>query len=336
MRRAILIAAALLPLALAGAVSVWWYQAMGIGDHQLERAMEEARRDGWQISIENRKRRGFPLTMEWVVQGVKLHRALPAGTLTGRIPELIISAHVWSPQHIQWAIADPQEWDWQERGSDEMDRVTVNHAKGAVDPRTDAPGWQATVQLTDIVWSGPEGDGRGQSASALLQVPPPVDKLDLDLRVDQITLPVELPFGKNVQSVRFSGSLDPLLRALDHPSLEVWRAADGKIVLNEAVVEFGPLQTTLSGVLGLDSGFRPAGRLAANITDPQALLQVASEEGWIGKKHLNAARFALGALARRRADGQTELATDWRLQNGYLWLGPFQLAPLPPLTLPVN
>jgi hypothetical protein len=137
---------------------------------------------------------------------------------------------------------------------------------------------------------------------------------DVEFSADMMKAALESVGGPALDA-HLSGRLDQgvvLLERSGSNPLEIWRKADGKLILNQMSVIRGDQNLNLTGTIGLDEQRRPAGKVDLAAT---GLRDVLKETG-------------MGQLADMMA-GDVRLPLT--MTKGRLLLGPLKLADLQPL-----
>ncbi len=183
--------------------------------------------------------------------------------------------------------------------------------------------------------------GLGADRAALRLVLPDraaADHRDTDfaatIRLDQATLPAAVPpLGSAVEQLSLDGTLKGALPPGPlHQALDAWRAAGGTIELQHAALRWGALSLTANGTLALDEALQPIGAFTATIENQNAIVDAAVASGALRAKNANTVKLVLGLLAKPGPDGQKQLTLPVSIQNERLYLGPAEIAVLPPIT----
>jgi hypothetical protein len=146
------------------------------------------------------------------------------------------------------------------------------------------------------------------------------------LRFDASRLdnPLQAAFGETVQLLQ----LDSVLTEFDTLSLEgdplAWTRADGRLIIRQTRLDWGPAALTGSGEVTLDRQIRPAGRLSVVVSDPESLISALEDARLVYDEQGAALRLA-AMMAPRRDEG---IALPFLLQDGGLFLGPARIGDL--------
>ncbi len=333
--RILLTVLGLLAFALVGGATIWWLFVASFGDRQIDDFIARAAEDGTVISYEQRGRSGFPFRVRWRLSGVTAEHRRPEGALTGMIPALRIESKAWRPQALAFQTEAAADWRWRDASDGGNERVYhVQKVDGDIAPSEDQPGWHLTTHLQQIDWdsaSNPQAKGSAREVHAEIMLPLDRRTADFDIRIADVGLPAPTVFGDMVEQASLAGSLSPLPKAATPAGLAAWRDAGGELTLKRSKIVYGALQGSAEGILALDDEMRPVGKLALQLLDPDAILTIASREGWVKPDQLGYAQIGLGLFSRPNAQGRHEMNTTLELRNGGVWLGPVRLAKLQPL-----
>ncbi len=113
--------------------------------------------------------------------------------------------------------------------------------------------------------------------------------------------------------------------AIDDPAY-AWRDAGGALILNGMIAEIGDARLFVSGSLGLDAAFYPAGRLDAEIARPAAFARALAAFGIISAQD---AEVAAAALTLTAITGGGKITAPIDLKDGTAQIAGVKLADLP-------
>ncbi len=198
-----------------------------------------------------------------------------------------------------------------------------------------------TMRGSDVSIDGRFGQGGHQGGHAgtldarfTLAPDQPDPTLDFTVTLGAMAMPPldALLGGTTPADVALSGRLDQA-RADDARSpeevMEGWRLAGGHVELDASRLTRGASQVTATGALRLDEAHRPQGRLDAQFTGMEPILNRYGISG-----NLAGVGSLLGSLFGGRAQARTPgvLALPIKLANGWIAVGPIRTpVPLPPL-----
>lgn len=332
--RLFLTAGGLLLMLVASAVTIWWFFIASFGERQVAAMLDRSAEQGWRISIAAQERSGFPFTVRLRLQGVRVSHQAREGLLEGDIPEILVEAAALKPRHMRYTLAEPHSWRWTPAGAGGARAYTVARAKGVLAPRDDAAGWLASAALHQVAWTpgGAQGEGsQGSAELVALDVLMPLDfqSADFAAEVTGIELPEDTVFGRRIDTAILDGVIAPLPRDAAPAALIAWQRAGGKLTVDRSRIAFGALQAAVDGDLAFDGEMRPLGTMRLRMIEPEAILTIATTEGWVKHEQLGYAQIGMGLFSRPNAQGKNELSTRLEMRNGGLWIGPIRLASLP-------
>lgn len=327
----------LVALIVVAGATIWWFFIASFGDRQVQEFIARAAKDGTTVTIREQERDGYPFDVRWRLRGVTVNHQSPEGNFAGEIPELVIAADAWRPQHLSYAAGQPQSWKWHPPDGQASRTYTAQTANGLFEPWQEKPGWRMVAEIQDVQWlidgSAPAG-GDAKDLFAEVFLPLNRQSADFRLRLKQMTLPEQQVFGQSVERAFALGTISPIPKDLTPAGLIAWQKADGTLSLKQSEILFGALQAGASGKVALDQAMRPSGKLQLQVSNPEAILAIATREGWVRPDQLGYAQMGLGLFSRRNASGVNELNTSLDLRGGGLWVGPVQLVKLKPLVTP--
>jgi len=163
----------------------------------------------------------------------------------------------------------------------------------------------------------------------------------LSARADQLTLPPlpggRWPLGPGIAVVALDGVITG--PATPAPSLlaraTAWRRDGGAVQVTRAALQWGPLDVTAGGRLGLDANLQPEGSASARIKGYVAALDGLAGSRLIPPPAAMAAKAVLGLMAHTPdAGGEPEVEVPLTLQDRTLSLGHIPLLRVPEIAWP--
>lgn len=306
---------------LAADIGAWLYVTARMADDLV---LWE-RQSGLHISHAPATRAGWPLAAELALPDF----TIAAEPLSWRADQVTLSLAPWRPGTLL---------------------VTASPRQSLV--RGDAP--PISVTADRLALSAPlsgdpaSADGHGlrfmlpQGPLTIAQADARFDPNHLALTLQGVTLPLPaLPFGGSLDQVVAEGSATvPILPAADlRTALSRWRAAGGGLLLDRAVLHWGPLDAAGTGRLALDAALQPVGNATLHLTGYGELIDALARSGAITRNDARVAATLLGLMAHAPADGAPAGAPPFvdlplTLQDGTLAMGAIPLARVPRLALP--
>lgn len=324
--------AGLLLMVVVAAGTIWWFFIASFGERQIQAMLERSAEQGWRVTIAEQERSGFPFTVRFRLRGVSLSHQAREGLLQAEIPELLLEAAALRPRHMLYTFGPAHVWRWTPAGGGGVRSYQVGRAGGVLAPREDASGWLATAALTQVSWTTGAGQGgRGATDSIDLKVRLPLDFQSADFAAEAagVTLPGDTVFGRSIDRAILDGMISPLPLDAAPAALIAWQRAGGQLTITRSKIEFGALQASVDGDLAFDGDMRPLGAMRLRMIEPEAILTIATTEGWVKHEQLGYAQIGMGLFSRPNAQGKNELSTRLDMRNGGLWIGPIRLVSLP-------
>ncbi|MCA8928822.1 MAG: DUF2125 domain-containing protein [Alphaproteobacteria bacterium] len=329
-----------------GGGAIWWLFLSSFGERQWQTGQERLKAQGYRLEYGSVERSGFPFKLVWTLHDVSLsHDGDGDGSppFRGEADGLRLTSLPWEPQRVTFRVEGRHRWTVDTKGKAGLVDIAIGAAEGTIGPQPEASGWRLDSRLRDIVAqpranatgatgaAGATGDLHIAEATVQVDAPLRLDALTLDARLDRIDLPQDFGLGTVVETLGVKGEVRPLPHDLAAPGLQKWQAAGGRLTLTAADVRFGAVDGGANGTLGLDRQLRLSGDLDLRLRQPNRVLDLGVERGWVGDKQRTLYAMAIGLFTRQAADGEPEAAMQMAFRNGALWLGPIRIANLPPV-----
>lgn len=315
----------------------YWFLLAHIMRQDIDNWSASQRAAGYSISLGEPQIDGFPFA-------VRARMAAPAVLAPGglwhwRGPDLYLSIRPWAP--LEWQFAAPGHHRVDMAGDsprwDELDAdaLTLGLAIGF-----DGQVHRATLDLTGISLLDSRLGRSGIAAGKLdarLPWPPPGDPtksaLDLDLDAAGIDIPDSQtsPLGQRVDSAHavIQVMAAPPPEASPRQTLLAWQNAGGAIELREGRLAWGPLEMAGDSTITLDQNLQPVAAGTVYVAGLKETLDAFVAAGMLQEGPAKLARFMFSALAQGGRKPHVKLPLT--LQDGFLYMGPIKLAPVPPV-----
>ena len=129
-----------------------------------------------------------------------------------------------------------------------------------------------------------------------------------------------------------TGQVPPQLRV---PFLAAWRESGGRMLIDRLSLEWGPLAVQATGTVTLDAALQPQANLTANVRGFLETVDALVAAGMVEAEQSGLIKAGLALLAGAPdSDGVATLTAPLSLNGGRLFLGPLQIAQLPPVVWP--
>jgi hypothetical protein len=334
MRIRTLLAFLVLVAVLAGGYAAWWFYLAGMmRDGLNDWAMQERKRGG-AVEFQGLRTDGFPFEVTAVADAVSIRRAdgseWQGARTVGRLAP-------WNPREIRLTLDGQNRFRTPALGNRPGADITATGGAGAFTLGLD----QGHLALTDIVVDQ-RITARGLDIAGSRPATPPQNHTETGLTVQMqasgITLPAgqRLPLGRAVENAALTAEVKgPLPDDLGRAAVAAWSNAGGTVEINSLGLNWGPLRVTADGTVALDHDLQPQGALSAAIEGLNPTLDAAVTAGLLRPNDAVMAKVGLGLLARRKtADDQPIVDAPLTVQNGWFYVGPIRLTPVPRIPWP--
>ncbi len=157
-------------------------------------------------------------------------------------------------------------------------------------------------------------------------------------KADELSYPdfASSPYGADIQhfnlmiDMRGSG-LGP---GATTSEIANWRDNGGTLEVTNFTLQWGALDTTMSGSVTLDQQFRPLGAFTASVKGYEPLIDHFIKLGVVAPEEADTAKATLDAIIAADNDNDGRLNVPLTMQSGRLFLGPLPLAELQPMIAP--
>ncbi len=316
-------------LAAAGLWAAYWVVGSRAVEREAVQWFQDAADRGMDVGNDAIGVAGFPNRFDLTVTAPRLFD--PASGLGWRGDDLRLLAMTWKPWHLI-ALAPDQSVIRTPLGDV---AVTASDLRGSVVlvPGSDLALRSTVIEATDLALAGPEGRlalAKGSFATALdtsrrnsHRVGVQITNLSPDPAV-MAALP-----GLPAVLTRLHLDAYVLLSApLDRHAAKVRPAVTG-IILDEARLDWGPLQVTATGSLATVSDGTAEGQIDLRIENWRLLPDVLGQSGLIDPVLAPTLLRALEIMA----DGSPSLETALIYRSGRASLGPLPIGPAPRLAV---
>src|SRR5260370_11487462 len=321
-------------VAAAGSYTGYWFYIAGRLPEAIAGWAEARRGEGYGVRLDSLAVGGFPTSFRVTLAGAAFAgaRRLPFQAAAATV---IGEARPWNLR--RWGVSAPH--GARVEAATEGDTIAAATLDATVTIGADN---DATVALAarQIAGSGAAAALRIADADAWLALPgrPPADHRQdgarVTLRLRGIALPRAVPsLGATVDAVTLSGAVKGAVPPGQlRQALATWRDAGGTIELEEGALRWGSLAASANGTLALDTALQPIGALTATIENHDAVIDAAVAGGTLRAEGPSLAQVPLGLMVKPGIDRKKQLNLPVTLQKRRLYLGPAQIALLPPIT----
>ncbi len=338
-RRTLLVVA----IGLAGLAALYvgyWFVLAHILRQDIADWTANQRAAGYSVSMSEPQIGGFPLV-------VRARMASPAIIAPGALwhwqgPDVDLSIRPWAPLDLMFWAPGHHRMDMA-GARPRWDQLDAEGLLFGVSIGFDGLVHRVTLDLTGAALL----DSRlGKSAiaaaklDAVLPWPPPADPtksaLDLDLDAAGIDIPDSQtsPLGQRVDSLHavIQVMAAPPPEASPRQTLIGWQNAGGAVELREGTLAWGPLWMSGNSTITLDRNLQPIAAGTLKVAGLNETLDAFVAAGMLQEGPARLAQFMFAALAKTPPEGgKPQVTLPLTLQDGYLYMGPIKLAPVPPI-----
>ena len=339
-RRTKICAAIVVAIAIIGGYAGYWFFIAA----QLEKGIDDwvsfQRQAGLTVAFERSGVTGFPFALRATFRQPHISGALSGQSFDWRGPD--VEAKVSPLDLYAMTFIAPGHHT-----------IDLGAGPAALDARElrarlafDGSGQLSTVAVTVADMNATLPDRKviaAASGTASLTAAPTPPKSDADplLQFAFDAKELKLPEGTvlltadPLSTVQIAGTVKgPMPMASLRPALTSWRDAGGTVQVTSFAVAQSTLSLSGSATVALDDSLQPlvAADVKARGLGPTIDLLV-SQHRIYPEDALKMKLFVKGA-ERDAPGGYKEVATGLTLQGGYLFWGPFKLAPVPPIQWP--
>lgn len=329
-RRKITGVAALAIALLAGAYAIWWQYAADWFDRSLADWIAQRRAEGYRIELSPTPVEGFPFWLRSSMREPSIVAPNEAWRWAGSV--LHVRSRPWSPLDFAFEAKGPQNLSFEERNFTlESGQATGRIAYGFDGRLADFALELASARVTEA------GQAPILAESFKLDAWEPRDegevvktRLALQLEATNIALPESLrpAFGPLVAAASFTGRLaGPLTPGPLPEALAAWRDAGGALDLERFQVTWGPLKLRGNATIALDAALQPLVAAKCEIYNVGPTFDALMAAGLIDPEHGGLGKQLLLGMAGE--DGRLDVPLT--LQDGFVFVGPFKLAAVPPV-----
>lgn len=327
-------------------VAAWFHVANRL-ERGIDRWAADRRAEGWIITYGDVEVSGFPFAWRARIPAPRLQRTASEPAFLWSGPLLDLAWRPWTPRSVDFRSGGAHWIGLGESAVGKPVEVEMTAAEGRirfgetgrlqhlalrVDKATIAPPAGDRLRLGRLVATVDTAPAAGDAAGSAGHLQP---SLRLDAALSGLTLP-ETPrpaLGRNIGLIALRGTvLGRLPAASPREALESWRVDGGTIEVEHLELGWSALTVRAEGTLALDAGLQPIGAMTAWIAGYNETADALMGAGLIKPGEALVAKLALGALARRPENGgQPQIRVPLAVQDGWLFVGPIRLLPVPPL-----
>ncbi len=339
-RRPILAGIAIGVAVLFAGYAVFWYLAAQTLADAVARWADERRAEGYGVSYAPPRIGGFPFALSARLEAPAI--VAPGDGWRWSGPAISGSARPWAPLSVELSFAGRHDLNW--RDGDRRREITA--AAGAAEGRLDLPAdhrlgrTDFAFEFAGVAVTEPGREPvRFDRAAVRGSLPPPGapagpdGAVRYDIAIDRLSLPADPPppLGREIAHVEAAGLLQGGIPRGPLPvALAAWRDLGGTLEVQRFALDWGPLGLAGNGTFALDGDLQPIAAMSATVRGHAETIDALVESGLVPSREGSIAKIVLSVLSRPGAgDGRPEIAVALTAQDGYLYVGPVRLLPLP-------
>lgn len=319
-----------LGIAAAAYAGYWRYAA-----NEFERSVADwiaAREaEGYRVELAMAPVEGFPLWLSTTVSEAAI--VAPADAWSWRGPAFHLRSRPWSPFAFAFELPGTHHIEAEGRSFELSTASATGRIAYALDGRLED--FALTLGQATLI----EADEPPFAAASLAigaRVPPPDHAgtapvtLAFEVAVTDLAVPekLRLALGNRIAAASVVGRLDGTLAAGPLPAVLVpWRDAGGAVELDRFQLAWGPLGLDGNATLALDEKLQPLVAASCEMQGIGPTFDALMDAGVIDREHGPLGKQLLLGMAG--ADGKLKLPLT--LQDGFLYVGPIKLMPVPPI-----
>jgi hypothetical protein len=330
-RRKTAAALGFLAAALLAAFTIWWHFAAGWFDRSVADWAAQRRAEGYSVEITLAPVEGFPLWLRSSVRDPSF--VAPKDAWRWAASLLRLRSRPWSPLDFAFELPGTQRLALEERRFDLDSASTTGRIAYTFGGRL--ADFRLALQAARLVEAGKPPMLAESLELGARQPPPdhgevPRTTLALEFEATNMTLPETMrpALGPNVAAASFTARLSgPLVPGPLPEALAAWRDAGGALDLDRFQVTWGPLELRGDATIALDERLQPLIAASCEIYNVGPTFDALIAAGVIDPEHGALGKQLLVGMAGE--DGRLDVPLT--LQDGFVYLGPFKLAPVPPI-----
>ena len=321
----------LLSLAAAALVMAGWYGWWLLAGSLLQRAIDDwsvaGQGEGGKVEIGSLTRGGFPFSLQAEARDVSIVRADGS---SWRSPLVVAEAPLWWVTALSLRLEGPQQITLPGGLP-----LTAEGGEGDVAVGGDAGFTAAHMVLRQAALPSDGATADRLEIAAHLPAEPPADGrvtgLTLTSTIDGLRLAATDPvLGSVIQKLTLDLRVQGAPPEADTASLAAWSRAGGSLLIDRALLHWGPVTVETTGTLQHDHDLQPTGTLTTDVAGFAPAVDALAADGWIRTKDVHTIKAVLTGLAPRRGDGAAAtVRLPLSLHDRFVHVGPFRVMPLP-------
>lgn len=328
-------------LSFTAAYAVYWRYVAGELERGIENWAVAERAAGRDVTFSPGGITGFPLAFHRDFADLHLSQPAADGALTINAARIVATMRPWNLRVIAFASDTPAAAELTSP-TQGVRSVTAAAVEGEV--RLLADGRLEAIKLRTVKLDVDDDGESYKVEQANLGLSLPLltprahtdDFLGFDLALEGLTLPpgrvalTAAPIEHLAASGRVMGPVPSGLPP--RAAVAQWAAAGGMLELKSFRFHQVPLDLEGEGTLALDKAQQILGALTIRAQGLSETIDLLVSQGLIDPNSAKTGRLMAEGLAKSDDKGRKVVNVALSLQQGFVWLGPIRLTPLPVLT----
>ncbi|MBX7147145.1 MAG: DUF2125 domain-containing protein [Alphaproteobacteria bacterium] len=137
------------------------------------------------------------------------------------------------------------------------------------------------------------------------------------------------PLGQEIKTCIFNGELNGTPEKLSFEGIQKWSKEGGILNINYMFLDWSPLWLEGNGTFAFDPNMQPLLAMTANIKGYNETIEKLKEAKLLKPTDSAIGQFLLSGLSNKNTEGQPEVKLSITIQQGWFYLGPIKLFPIP-------
>lgn len=320
----------------------WWIVSNTLNQN-FDNWLETIRTKGSEINFSDRKTTGFPGKVVLEIKDLKWHNAFGA---SAEAETFQLKTFPLTSSHLKWNAPDGFSFTLSLGEKPDKSTFWAESGNGTLYLSQDENLWKTVrVNLNNIHGSYNEDPAYTATLLTLLMQKPALKAQDhsqpglsLEWSMQNINLKTEqpTPFGKDIVSLTANMHvMGDAPNPYDKKSVAEWNANSGVLEYDDFHMEWGPLNLTAKGTIGLDDLLQPEGAFVGSIENHEEVVKTLLATNWIPPRHATMLQSALTMFSRsHKYNEDNKVDIPITIQLGGVFLGPVRIFTFPDIKWP--
>jgi hypothetical protein len=339
-RTTYLILAVLVLAALTGGYVLYWRYVAGQLEQGVQSWAEQERVAGREVAFTTDGIVGFPFAFRQEFADIAVQQPLMDGMLVLRTERAVATIRPWNLHVIEVVSERPVSalLTTPDQGAASL---ALAEGRGTIRLRSDGRLEELALDIGPYTFEMGGQRHEADNARLILDLPPLTPRSHTDpfltfaLDFGDLVLPAgqrALTTGP-IKQLAIAGTILGPIPADQPPRSAVaqWARNGGTVELSHFAFVQAPLDLAGEGTLALDANQQLLGALTIRAQGLTETIDLLAGEGLIEAKAATTGRMMAEGLAKTDDKGRKVVSISLSLQQGFVWLGPIRLVPLPVL-----